>query len=483
MNNNSRPIQTIHFNDIRNRISESDKNDLLQNCYTLLDQTRERGFPIWNVLALMKWAYIFAGQRYPPKELTDRKVNKLMENIWNFSQDHISQFFQNKQIDRAFHILYNQQFYLQRKGSKDIFATQLKLFNSLRHKYDIDNSFFKLTGLSIRDFLFIEQILWLYIYVNKLKDVKIRFYGYLQNEFLDLVAEMTSRDKVNNFVSLMTLDPETAKSKISEFRLKINNSNLQTMEISVFTRFPFQLFQGKNKLIHKSVYDYATNYFIYDYLKTHDQNFTTELGPRLEKYVQAGLDEIQLSYTTESQLKRKLNANSTLVDFYIDEDKILIECKATELQPYPSVNPTDELIYNSLKSSFFKAYFEQMLPVAKSMNPDCISWGIIITYKEFFWCDYTELLKIGAPKYPNVGPYTELPASNVIIIDLYSWNKVIQIIKDGKATLLQILERVKTNNQNSETRKQLFDMHLDEYEIHELNLDYLADELNRLSIK
>ena len=67
-----------------------------------------------------------------------------------------------------------------------------------------------------------------------------------------------------------------------------------------------------------------------------------------------------------------------LVDYLLSAENILIECKATERQQYPSINPTNELIYNSLKQSIFKAYFEQLLVVTKNIK---IGNGVL-------WYDY-----------------------------------------------------------------------------------------------
>jgi hypothetical protein len=77
-------------------------------------------------------------------------------------------------------------------------------------------------------------------------------------------------------------------------------------------------------------------------MKNNDENFTTEFGVRLEKYVKLGLDEININYKTESQIKKEFKGLKNLVD-YVVNDNILIEVKAIELKPYPSINPNDEI--------------------------------------------------------------------------------------------------------------------------------------------
>lgn len=480
-----RPTQQnmkIEFNYIRNRISEYRKDDLFDYCYQQLDRNKDKIFPIWYIFTLIKWTIIYGEKKYPPKRLTPEKFNKIYNAISKFNEEHISSFLKEKRADKAFQILYNQQFYLQKTVYKEIYATQLKLFSSIKGKYDIEKSFFEKTGFTILDFLYIQQIIWLYINIGGLKKEGLYFDGFFDTHFLNLVSEMTSRENVNCFINLLTLNPNNAEESISNFRHKINKVDLQTMEMSFFTMFPFAVWKNQIKLVHSSVFNHTINYYIYDFLKSQDENFTTDFGYRLEKYIELGLKEIQADYKTETQLKKILPANSNLTDFLIENENIFIESKATEIQALPSVNPTDELIYNALKTSLFKAYFEQLVPVSKSLRPDKENWGIIITYKELFWSHFTKLFEIGKDRYDVSQSFDHIPPQNVFIIDVYTWDKIIQIIKDKKATLLEILKKAKDNNSRPETSKQLFNMHLDDYDIGRLNLSYLSNEINRFNI-
>lgn len=476
-------MSTDNFKYIRNRISEYQKDDLLEYCYNLLDNKKDEIFPIWYIFILMKWTLIYGGKKYPSKQLTPDKFNRLYNSISNFNQDHISNFLKKKQIDKAFQILYNQQFYLQKTVYKEIFATQLKLFSGIKGKYDIDKSFKEKTGFSILDFLFIEQIVWLYINIKELKDPKLFFDGFLDDHFLNLVAEMTSVKNVQFYLRLLTLNPSNATESISSYKHKINKEDLQTMEMSFFTMFPFTIYKNRIKLVHSAVFKHSVNYYIYDFLKSNDNAFTTEFGYRLEKYIEFGLKELEITYKTETQLKKVLPKKSNLTDFLIVDENIFIESKATELQAHPYVNPTDELIYNSLKTSLFKAYFKQLVPVSKTLRPDKVNWGIIITYKELFWSNFSKLFEIGKDKYGENENFNHLPPENVFIIDIYTWDKMIQIVKDKKATLLEILQTAKLNNSKTETSKQLFNMHLDTYNLGKMNLDYLQQEIKEFDIK
>lgn len=473
---------SIDFKYIRNRVREYSKDEMLGFCLDLLKKKKKDIFPVWFVFALMKWTIIYGGQKYPSKKLTPEKFSRLFNQVQGFNTEHISSFLKSHQIHKAFQILYNQQFYLQKAVYKEVFATQLKLFVSINGKYDIDDSFKQKTGLSIYDFLFIQQIIHLYINIEELGDRRLYFDGKFDNHFLQLVSEITSVEKVRGFLNLLTLSPFNAEKSVSGFKHKIRNEDLQTMEMSFFTMFPFMLYQGEIRLVDKSVFYHSVNYYIYDFLKANDDKFTTEFGDRLERYVELGLTEMGVTFKTESEIKKILPSKSKLIDFCVEEN-VLIECKATELQAYPFVNPTDELLYNSLKSSILKAYFEQILSVANQLNGSDQKWGIIITYKELFWSHFKELHKISKENYSENGEDSSIPPENVFIVDLYTWDKIVEIVKIGKVTLSEILRSAKENNSEPSSSKILFRMHLDQYELERLNLTFLKKEIDAFDIK
>mgnify|MGYP000630978822 CR=1 FL=1 len=472
----------IKFKKIQRLISNYRKDDIFNFCIAALDRNKDNiQFPIWYIFSLMKWTYLFGGKRTSPKRLTQNKFKKISNLILDFNQEHITQFIK-EDINKGFQILHNQQFYLQRSIYKEIYATQISIFVTTGKKYDINQSFKEKTGLSIIDFLYISQIVWLYSNTDELNENEFKFDGYFYNDFWEILKKVKSEDKINSFLKLLTLNNKDAEKAISTFKYRMRDKNLQTMEKSFFIMFPFIIHKNQTRLIHKKLLPYVISYYIYDFLKSNDDKFTTELGYRLEKYVSLGLNELNFNYQTENDLKKRLKKGSKLVDFYIETENIFIEVKASEIQPYPSVNPKDNLIFNSLKTSIFKAYFQQLLEVSKQISPNKENWGIIITFKEYFWSRFSDLYEIGKSKYPNLTSIDHLPPENVFIIDIYTWNKIIQIVKDKKATLSQILKKVKKNNSNKLTSKQIFEMHLDDYNLTGFHLDYLENELNEMKI-
>lgn len=473
----------ITFNYIRNRLREYSKKELLDFCYLYLDLSKEERRSIWFIFLLMKWTYLYAEEKYPIKKLTEDKYVKILNAVSNFNQEHISSFIKDKNIDRAFYILHSQQFYLQKSVYKEVFAIQLKLYNSLTGKYDINKSFEEKTGFSIFDFISLTQIVWLYINIEQLPERGLKFEGILENDLLEVASEITSREKVKSFLQLLVLNPLNPVEKILDFKRNINKVELQSMETTFFTIFPFQIHNNQIKLVHKSVFIHTINYYVYDYLKSNDEFFPTEFGRRFEKYIELGIKEMEYKYKTEKQLEKILKEKSNLIDFQLENDNIYLECKAVEIQAISMVNPTEEILYNSMKGSILKAYFKQLLNVSKQISPNEENWGIILTYKELFWSRFTNLYELGKDKFDNSSDFMIMPPENVFLIDIYTWDRIVQIVKDKKATLLEILQKAKLNNSNDETAKALFSMHLDEYNLERFDLSFLKDELKSLEFK
>lgn len=461
------------FDQIKGAISSYRKSDLIEFSLNTLDNCKGQINPVWSIFTLMKWAYLFGESKYPLNELNEKSFAHLCNSIFEINQDYLSQFVKDGNVDRAFLVLYNQQLYLNQHVYRETITTQLKLFSSISGKYDVSKSFKDKTGLSVKVFLQISLIIW--SYSNEIDSSVPKFYGYLEPDFWKSMTSILPEHEIVSYKNLLTLNPARVEEIVSRFRKSIKNEELQNLEMTFLTMYPFQYYKNRLKLVHISIFGNVVKNFIYDYLKENDNSFTTEFGTRVEKYVKLSIEELSLPYIQESELKKQIGRDSNLIDFYLPTENVFIECKASELQAYPTVNPTDELIFNSLRTSFIKAYFEQLNPVASRLSSDNENWGIILTYKEFFYSQYTPLYNIAIDKFPNFEK-KHLPPENVFIIDLFTWNKIVFLLKENRASLRGILKIAKENNSNPATTKQFFDMHLADFKITQLDLNFLRNE-------
>jgi hypothetical protein len=464
---------------IVNRIGEYRRDDILEFCYKLMDSKRNEMFPIWHVFLIMKWAYLYSGIKYSSKVLTPERFARIYNAVNDLGSEHVTSFFTNGRFDRSFAILFSQQFYLQKPVRLEVFAMQMKIYNSISGKYDINGSFKNMTGLSITDFIFLLELLWLFLNRDILNFGNENV--FYNTDFISYAKGVINETKIIRFLDQLLLDPTNPIGKISEFKRGIRNSELQPFETTFFTMFPLHLFKGEVRLIHKLLFNHTANYFIHDFLKVNDPLFNAEFGRRFEKYIGLGLKEMNCNCKTENTLKVELPPNSKLVDYYLPDTNIYIECKSIEMTALPSYNPTDDLLFNALKDSILKAYFDQILTVAKEIGSSKENWGLIITYKEFFWSEMTDLFELGKGKFENFEIASICKPENVFIVDIYTWDRIVGLVKEGSVSLLEILTAAKTNNSNPQTKKALFRMHLDEYKYNTPKLSYLESEVKELT--
>lgn len=466
--------------EIKTEITAYKIEDLLQACYNYFDFETEKPKALWVPLTIMKWTYLYGTRMNPTMPLTPQAFQTLFDAVMEFQPDHISQYIKNASISKAFTIIHYQQFYLQTAVHKERFATQLKLFDVLKSKYDIAISFERLFHFSIKDFISLMQLTWLYSAMKPSEYPSTKIQGYISQTYLDTLYDLFGKIKTDRFFSQLMITPATAATEAKKWN-GIRNEEQQNMDRSFMTLFPFQLFNNQIRIVDHSVFKYSLNYYIYDIMKLKDPRFTTEFGARFEKYIQLGLDEMNVPYKIEKSIKNLLNKKSKVVDFMVD-DNILIECKGIEPKALVSINPKDDYIYSTFKDSLLKAYYDQMLSVTKELNPSSENWGIIITHKIIFWSDFRDLYTYTKAYYNNSDDNTQLPPENVFIMDIHTWDLVVNVITTGQTTLPDLLKKARNANANHLTRKAQFDMQLDDFDLRQFQLSYLKEELKLLKI-
>lgn len=476
-----KPLIVMDFKYIRNRISEFNKSSLLSILVEHLkkvERADDQRIPLHSILLLIKWTMIYSGQKYPPKFAQIADLDKLLSYIYNLQDNNKYYSFKEKSyFNLCISILAYQQFFLQIPVWKDSFARQTILYNKLHSKYDIERKFFQHANISISDFITSLFFLWLYTRPKALFNNN-QYYGDIDFNFIDNLNKYLQNKCAKEFIDLLTISSKAERTKVERFN-RIKNHELQTFEISNFVMHPILELENRNVILHRNLLNYTVNYYIYDFLKYYDGNeFTHDFGKAIEDYIKLGLDELQIPYISEKGLKTMMKKDSNVVDFYLEDD-VLIECKAIEQKPYPSVYPEKAIITNTYKDSIIKAYSNQMITVANEYKTENIKYGIIITYKETYFGNGSDawemFLKEPTKKTLTQNNYSlkSLPPKNLYFIDLATWDKLLMIVKHNKLSIKDILIKAIVNDESPISKKKLFTQHLNEYNSTPVNLEYL----------
>lgn len=475
----------MDFKPIRNKIKSFSYDSLailLLNSLKYLEK-QDNLTAFWHPLLLLKWTIEFAEDKYPPKIAKKDDVTKMLKKIGELEMSH-STFYPDSydSLRKSMTILGYQQLMYQELCSWDVFARQVVLYLHCEHKFEIDISFNKLTNLKIIEFLQMLYYIWYFIFRNEVKEIK--YYGYVSNNMLAFIENQYGKQKLQAFLDLLMICRENIHSVLESDKRNVRNYNLQPFETSIFTRKPLFLFRDKYYIPHKDVVKHTAKYFLYEFLKSKEESFTTEFGIRMEKYLELGLRELNINYINETELKRTIGRNNNLVDFIVDE-QILIEAKAIEMKPYVGTNPTDELLANEFRQNITKAYAKQMLNVIKTMPNNTEYFGIIVTYKKLNLGNASDIwhqfLKEETLKIIDIQTTYLLPIQNLFFIDLPTWDILMQVLKTESISLVQILKDVRQSDSEFKTKKEWFAMHLDKYNIQQLDLEYLKKGLDQIT--
>lgn len=478
----------MDFKPIRNKIRTFSYHSLTTHLLLILkeQEASQRPQAFWHSLTLLKWTLEFAGESYPSKEASRNDVHKLLNQLSELEMSHRTFNLKTNghKINKLLTILSVQQLQYQHNAWKHSFASQLILFNDLKHKYDIASSFKQLTNLEVLIFLEILFIYWLIITQGHLTGLK--FDHLLYEDVTNIIVDKYGKEIARDFQQLLTVSRDNAKEIFEQDKRMVRNYDLQIFETSFFTRYPFFAFDSKIVIPHKDILNPSANHFIYDFMKNRDDQFSTEFGDRMEKYMTLGLKEINATFKTENDLKSILGKDHKVVDFIID-DNILVEAKAIELKPIIGINPTDDNLANEFRKNIVKAYASQMLGVAEAIKQNGEVFGIIVTYKRLYIGNskdvWNQFLREETEKLKIAEQIALLPIENLFFIDLHTWDTIIQIIKNTKITLVEILTKVRETDKIEHQKKFSFEMHLDDYKVTNYDLSYLSEAYDRIQVK
>ena len=471
----------MKFEDIEEKISFFSYNSLafyliriLKNC-----EQQPEFRPFWQLLILLKWTLEFAETRTPTQDATPEDIQELLKMVEALENSHaLFNLSGHLNARKTFAVLAYQQFLYQEKATVDGLARQYVLFVQMRGEHDIAKEFEFRTRINIGNLLKFFTILLMFA----LNDVsgKYKYKGILDNELISIAGHLIGWEQVARIVIFLMTSRKTIKSFIEEDVRHVKKYSLQVFDVTLFTQKPF-LFHWKYIFIpHRDVLNQTCNYFLYDFLKNRDPKFALDLGGRMERYIETGLRELKMTYKTENDLRKSFGKEHNVVDFLI-EDCVLVEAKAIELKPYASVNPEDDVLIQELRKTIGKAYATQMLSIANKLDSTREYFGIIVTYKQLYLGDSGDmweqfLEKETAARVNNNWELTKaLPVKNLFILDLDTWDLLLQVLKDNPVKLVDILREVRNTDAQPEKKLFFFSMHLKKYGVKKFTHQYLAN--------
>lgn len=478
----------IAFELIKERIQKFTLSSILHHCFAFLNtaqRTNDLQAPVWNLLSLIKWAYLHTCDSKLRKRIKQQEFEHLILLIAEFEFYYPGLNFTTRQgVDQSFKIIAYQQFYLQENFHPCILSRQLILYTELRHKFDIDKEFECLSGITLISFLTYTYFTYFFLFFDKLGQRQIEYEGVLPSSYFEIFVERWSEEELVKYLNLITIHDKNNMQNLQKLSMEI----MQLFETNFFTVRPFIFFKGEYRIAHRAIFCQTIRHFVYDYLKLSSKDFSREFGSRMEKYLALGLSANQVTFLDENALKQKYSLEK-VCDYLIDTE-ILVEAKAIEIHPRAAVMRTKPVLSQELSSSIVKAYI-QLLSTAVQVSAGKEKYGIIITYKEMylgFGADaWKEFMREPVEKYCAEADIdiSVLPPSNLFFITIDDWDDIMQAIKSKGVTFKEVLKKAKEMNEleNIAERLGMMSQVLRKYfSVSNCTLEYLKDGYKRLKI-
>lgn len=471
--------EPVTFTYIRNRISEFSKESLYSIAFSVLkklERNPKENYPIFLLLTLIKWVAIYGGNKYPPKIAQIKDFDKLMSQISSLAT--FGQLFDlrnPKDLTKVLTIAAHQQFYLQDQIIMSVIWRQLVLYLIIKTQYDIQGSFKAHAGLEIIDFFKIIFLISIQANPERLGNSHI-YDGTISPAYIQAIDKNTSVETRGAFLRLLCFGSDESINRLKKDSAKLKRLELQPLDTDFFAQYPLFRYGGQIFLLHRSILPYTIRHYVYDFLKEKDSQFTTDFGRRMEQYIGMGINETGLECISENHFKRQYPTSRYQVDFVVSKN-ILIESKAIALPALPSVLPDEAVLYNALKDSLVKAYVYQMLSVANFLKAEGEYFGVIITYKKLYLgnaLEWNSFLQEKTEQFcaENNLNTDLLPQSNLFIIDIDTWDLIIQLIVENRAVLTDLLKYFRSQNTNPETEAFEIRIHLRDYFPIDVNLSF-----------
>ena len=467
------------YKPLRNKIRKYNSKQLILSLINLahqLDRTlveQWKYFQPCEILLLIKWAISEYDSAEKDQNLSEAICNGFIKNLKDLFELHrsdaLSRHSEN-QLPKFLRQTAFQQFWLQPAGhlTTEIMARQLMLFlpSTLEKSNRINDLFLKKTGISIKTFFEISFMALARFLDEKNPTISI------SKDFFKSCAHSFTSDEINIYFKLLSLSFDEAKEEAkADLKKKKDKLGFQIFEQTPFTIYPF-LREGDSFILHSpAILHYVIRYYVYDFLKFHyDSNFLGDFGSIFENYLRLGLDFSQTKYGDEKELKKLLPKDTQLVDFFIESDDnlVLIDAKATEMQNFTRATQDNEWISRTLKKNVIKGV-KQCYQVAQHFKNKGKIYSIIVTYKELYLGGvgriWDEFLKDDLEDFfrDNNIDSSVISHDNIYVISADDFDLFMKAIKHDSSNLIKILDQATKMDKDGSTGKLLLGQHIKDF--------------------
>jgi len=386
---------------IRNNLKKYKKESIILSEIKRLAKPVEEGYQEaqkmpWLSFLLIEW--LFQVEESPSAvDATEKDVYNILNSMYGL-QDSASNFTKGVNLDLALRRMLLSQLACQKSTLYHQF-TLIRLYSLMIVKGKtpyFENKFKTATGVSLKDFFQIS--LWL-ILASLLQKGIIRY-----DQVLKELYPQYSIETISLTLRLLAGGMSELGIVMSEKYTDNYISHERYFAAPQLLKVPFFKFKDSIGSLHQFISTKGVAEYVLELFKANDhENFRLHFTRHFEEYVGIVIDESQIPYITEVDIKATYKKNKVIgkvIDFLLTEEDTSIFIDAKGIEPPEKILMTDEpeIIRQRLKKSFSKGVeqsFECADILIKLSNITLAErqnrFVLIVTHKEFYISNGTYL--------------------------------------------------------------------------------------------
>jgi hypothetical protein len=423
------------------------------------------GYLPWELLLLIKWT-LNECDKCKRNQPTEKDLSKIINKIKDYTDDFGVPEDSKHKLEKFMRKTAFQQFWFQSGQAMNSIrlSRTIELFINRDCGYDLDALMIEKIGLNRNEFFDFAFVAWVKVTQSETSRSADKV---LRNHFYSTIPGVDLK-KVELFLNSVSLNWEGAQCLAKQSTLA-SSYDFQRYEQTPFKHFPFIRKDNGFVCISQFLLSNLMEHFFYDFAKLHSNgSFNSFFGKTFEKYVGEGVSRISSVHLKEQQIKT-IYKSSKSVDYFLqtDEGNLLVECKAIELSQHARVNPTDEVLENSLRDSILKS-FEQAIDVIKAsagMLDSSEIFIFIVTYKELYLGNgevaWKEFIENGLSKKLPIEDLSLIQPEKVFFVSIDDFDKISILYQNNSAGLLTKLKTIAKEKVDPRKRKYVSGMYFD----------------------
>jgi hypothetical protein len=406
---------------------------------------------------MIKWAVELWKPNVERRDCTDSDFNFVGQSIW----DATSKLVRPKQLSIFMRRMAFQQIWYQRPFDVGAIPRQAVLFGELMAESDVVQKFFASDGIGPGDF------------VRQLAHLACQFGDRLGLPELSLFrpkSRLDDAEKWQRMAQSLVVDLPQLHKRMTRLAKYATPREVEICEQTPLIRTPFlQTHQGA-KCIHHKILFQTLAVALYDVLRERGPEvFMREFGPAFEAYVGQVLKEVPYTIISEHELQKQLIGQGKCVDFTVvsDDTLLLVDAKGIEGHYDELYHNLSEVLTEKLRTTALHAADQAVDTVRRlpnSLRRPLIVF-VCVTYKQLNIGNGEALrnLTSGTAEWDaDRWHETNLPASNMFTVSISEFESLCRVMGSG-VPVADIFQQIFTDNALPETRKFLFEQHMEKY--------------------